>query len=936
MNVTKKSITLFLLFVLPFGMLSQSVNLTAPVSAYQADLGIEIGSTLHYEITEFNYPTDFMDMIDFPFPMPGNDITGSLVGSELFFTIFDIWNESAHIEDYNDTGHLVDEWDYDQTFFSFIAGFNLTSAITVQLNASEFDVRDFDDEPTTYEEAYDFEYLAEMNESFSDGYWTGYEWGFYDWGYDEHVPDEYDDSSYEWAWRDGYRVAHDHGSYDREWTNPYNPYMNLTYFNDTFYEAFDIGITDGMADYPNLFRTTEKPVELNFWNTWEDFANRTKDAAANIGWYDGYETGYKLMMYQNGYDLHFYWEMKDYLWDHDMIEYLEGYESGWRDGYNIGYNQGWVDYPGYDSTTPDFGEWGDSNWDEGYADGMYQSYWAGYPDGQDDHATDTWWQLYDDGYGGGVRSGAEEAYWQGFNTGGDDGFADDTYNDFFDPPIYSGNDWEIGRNDGWTRTWDDLSYYEWGYKCGYEYGWTWGYDKEVYTDYLIPPVFENATLPDVDLNLPAGSLIPIMMPFSQSATFNWSMIDHYDAFDRHNSFIPFFPLILSEEDYYATATENTKDGKMGDEDDPYAPIFNLSSTYDGMIFTTWFNVSMFDGDDGSPEAEINVTASWDLSKDGAMTLFNIRMSNSSDLATYVSFGFALRTIQAPILPVEMAFGDILEYETVISDFQFAVQEGPDDFINELSEMRTHINALEGHLFSTITDWEHDGLGYDAMIDIADIQDGVYVGQCDPEEVFFPAMLGLGTVTVPNWKMLEQFIFTIDATAGQLAGTGGVLWDFLGGLDDINDNFFYTLSVMDLEIDMLYENGLHYVYLATNATADGEVSHIYEAFEGWSTMTGDVEASAWAWVAYDEVGVLQGVHAMSGVTADVSRQVGVDPIEHITLDAYLEAKIELVGVDVLDPTGGPLVVVSEFNLSPVVFGMLLSLFGAVMVTMRRYH
>jgi hypothetical protein len=75
--------------------------------------------------------------------------------------------------------------------------------------------------------------------------------------------------------------------------------------------------------------------------------------------------------------------------------------------------------------------------------------------------------------------------------------------------------------------------------------------------------------------------------------------------------------------------------------------------------------------------------------------------------------------------------------------------------------------------------------------------------------------------------------------------------------------------------------------------------------------------------------------MGGVVADVSRQVELEPVEHLTFDAFAELQIELLGVDVPEPSG-PFVVVSEFNLGPVVFGMLISLFGAVMVTMRRYH
>jgi hypothetical protein len=877
-----------------------------------------------------------MDEIPFPFPIPGNDLVGDLVGSEIFFILYDIWNESAHIEDnWNETsGMYEDEWDYEQTFFSFIAGFNLTSAINVQVNASEIDVRDFDDEPKTFEEAYDFDYLAEMNESFSDGYWNGYDWGYNDWGYDDWVPDEYDDSEFEWSWRDGYRLGHDHGQYDNDWFNPYNPYMNLTYFNATFYEAFDIGMASGIADYPNPFQTADMPSGLHFWTYWEDFANRTKDVAAQLGWHNGYERGYELMMYLDGYDLHFYWEMKDYLWRHDMLEYYEGFAEGWRNGYDEGYHNGWDDYNIYDSTVPNYGEFGDNDWDHGYEDGLYQGYMPGYDDGYNDHAIDTWGLSYDDQYGWGVKSGVEEAYWQGFENGKVAGYAYDTYNDFIIPPTNTGNDWELGRNDGWTRIWDDLTFYEWGYKCGYEAGWTWHYDKEVYTDYQIPPVFENATIPDVDLNLPAGSLIPIIMPFSQSATFNWSMMDHYDYFDR-DPFIPFFPLILSEADYYATAAENTRDGTMGDEDEQYPTIFNMSSNFDGLYYSTWFNVSMFDNDDGSPEAEINVTAIWDMSKDGALSYFNIRISNSSDLSMFASIGFTLRTIQDPILPAEMTYGQVLAYEAVVADFQFAVQEGPDDMITNLAEIRELVNAIEGNLFSRVTSWEHDGLGYKAQASIADIQDGVYVGQTEPEEMFFPGIFGLSPVSVPNWKMLEQFIFTIDATAGQLVGTGGVLWDFLDGIEAINDNFFYTLSVMEIEAEVVHENGLHYVYFAINATANGQVDRIYEAFEGWTTWTGDAEASAWAWLAYDDFGVLQGFHVVDGVTVDLSRQIDADPVEHLTFDAFAELKVELAGVNVPEPTG-PFVVVSEINLSPVIFGLLLSLFGAVMVTMRRYH
>ncbi|MCG3218417.1 MAG: hypothetical protein KAR35_05410, partial [Candidatus Heimdallarchaeota archaeon] len=611
-----------------------------------------------------------------------------------------------------------------------------------------------------------------------------------------------------------------------------------------------------------------------------------------------------------------------------------GFSNGWRDGYNVGYNEGWNDAPTYDSVMPYLGEWGDDDWDQGYSEGMHQSYWSGYDDGFYDNP-DNWWMSYDDGYGDGLRSGAEESFWQGFETGQDTGFTGGAYDDTVIPPAYSGDDYQDGKYEGWFRTWDDLTYYEWGYKCGFEYGWTWAFDKDVYTDYQMPPVFENATLPDINLYLPAGSLIPITMPFSQSATFNWSMMDHYDNFDNRGPLIPFFPLILAEEDYYATAADNTMDHVMGDESDPYAPIMNMSSTFEETIYSSWTNISIFNGDDGTPEVEFNISATWDLSMGAAMTDFNIRVSNSSDLSMFASLGFALRTIQDPILPPEMAFGDTLSYETVEADFQFTVQEGPDDMIETLSEIRTQFNGAEGHMFSTMTDWTPEGIGYKAMVDLPDMQDGLYYGQTDREEVFFPALLGVGAVTAPNWKMMEQFIFTIDATAGQLVGTGGVLWDFLDGMDSVNDNFFYTLSVMDFEADMVYENGLHYVYFALNTTANGQVSEIYEAFEGWTTWTGDAEASAWAWIAYSEEGIVQGAHAMGGVTADISRQVEADPVEHLTFDAFAELKIELLGVDVLEPTG-PLAVVSEFNLSPVVFGMLLSLFGAAMVTMRRYR
>ncbi|MHA1592569.1 MAG: hypothetical protein ACTSUP_08870, partial [Candidatus Heimdallarchaeaceae archaeon] len=559
-----------LLIMLPLIVPTSVVNTSAsdnPLDTGSAELDlIDAGTKLTYDITTFEYGEGIWDVLDLLLsqtnvPEFNKGLVGTLEGSE--FIVYVTATGDITLYKYNDTDYTY----YDPIVMSAeqIFGFlKLDTDITAYANVSMFSYPDdfLEGNFTLY---YDYwpwsDFVDPVEDDPADIFWMNFnstfldefERGFDDaaleylsmgGGYNPSVWNEpwadwYSDYDINWFGQDkgafhGYQFGYDavwHSSLNLAWNDSATA---LDAYYASYFDGRDDGFAEGQADYlnnkipDNNPPALPAPANLREWVYERDYQRY---------WRDFYQMGFRLEADLDNFNFEMYKDLYE-AWNTWFNGYIDGYSNYYWNGQSNGYWDAFDSLPyGSNYYPPEF--WGDfyDDYDYGYEQGMYDGYDQGYSDG-----------FYSMNIGeekmNGYHSVQQQAYEEGFAEGAADKLAmlpsDDTPTLPYPTPA---NTFEEAANECYDQQYRD------GYNNGYLYATLVSSLSSL--DWLrsLGP-FYNMTMPDVDVTLLGGSLLPTplmgMTTFTEvdlnimdEYEFNWGAHDYGVFNDNLMSFMSF-------------------------------------------------------------------------------------------------------------------------------------------------------------------------------------------------------------------------------------------------------------------------------------------------------------------------------------------------------------------------------------------------------------
>ncbi|MHA1801584.1 MAG: hypothetical protein ACTSWJ_07595, partial [Candidatus Heimdallarchaeaceae archaeon] len=536
-----------LLMMLPLVVPTSLVNTNAsdnPVDTGSAELdNLAAGTKLTYDITTFEFGDGIWDVLDLLLaetnaPDFNKGLVGTLEGSE--FIVYVSATGDITLEKYDDTIGYYDPITLSaEQVFGFL---KLDTDITAYANISMFSFPDdflegnytlyFDywpysdfvdpveDDPTDiFWMNFNSTFVGEFERGFDDAanehLYGGYWWNPSQWN--EPWADWYGDYDISWFGHDlgqyqGYRYGYDavwQSSLDISWNDSA---AALDAFYDSYFDGRDDGFAEGQADYLNNKIPDSNPPAF--------------PAPTNVGemvyadgyhrfWSNFYQLGFRLEADLDNFNFDLYKDLYEswYTW---FNGYIDGYSNYYWNAIWAGETDAGGSYPGPNYMPPTY--WGGyyDDYDYGYEQGMYDGYEQGYYDGF--YATNVGEEtLY------GYYSVQYQAFQDGFAQGASDGLASVSFDDSHPDPYPS----PVGTFENAANECYDELYRE-GYSNGYLYATLVSSPSEL--DWLrsLGP-FYNMTLPDAEVTLLGGSLLPTpLMAMTTFTEIDLNLMDEYE------------------------------------------------------------------------------------------------------------------------------------------------------------------------------------------------------------------------------------------------------------------------------------------------------------------------------------------------------------------------------------------------------------------------
>jgi hypothetical protein len=903
---------------------------------------LQAGSKYVYDITTFDYGAGFLEILDLILPVEAPDFdygfVGSFVGSEIMAYITAVDSLPLYQYDY---------W-YDYTYenmtmqnaFQMFTYLKLNSDLMAYLNASMFTFPDdFADTNITnyfnywahgdFEDTVDSdEFWSGFNTSFEEYFVEGfnacnYSWGH--WPYEWPHDDWYGESDIYWfAWDLGRSIGYDIGywvcdysSHNLAWNDSLTA---LNGFYDGFFDGRLTGFTAGEADYLSTYRipderppTTPTPVTLYdyaFYQYWQN-------------WYHMYYSeGY---LYQGAFEYFnrkLYHDLYDSEWNTWMAGYVEGYANYYWDGWSDGdYDRSWSN-PYYTSYWPPWPYEPYNARDEGYNQGMQDGYDAGYDDG---------FYMTNDGeqYLSGMHGYQYDGYHNGFQDGAADSIASNPESPFVTLPFPTPTSpYEDGANYAYEN-----QFYE-GYHNGYLYAtlvnspdpkmWLWSNGP-----------FYTMNLPDAELDISAGSVIPIAYPLTMFRDLEFASTELMDGdyefwwdsgYDywpfTNGGFVPMQSICASDTNW---VTMDDFDVAMNETSG--SPGFN--TTYDPANNYFLFELHM-----NLTEPGMTQDVYWGYNTTDGM-LLNISMDLNfytlSDM--WVDMVIELNYGKEEVVTFTDLTSDSWTY--YIDDFVFYYDVppvAPTEFVNGLTEFKTNgLNSI-GNDFLTVTVDRYEGLWANFSMELmnpANPAEPPAIGRYS-----YPMIYPAGWQFLPDWSLIDGMFTTVTSVIGNLDYFVGAL----GVLAGQNSNVILNNLVLDPVLGQYYyaTQDVQYLYLSIDAAVDFEFGMLNGEYV-WETssLDGWIKGYIWVGIDYTTGQVLGG-----GVKASFDFVIGQTPdygMDGMGLEAYLEIIIgsDLASIPHLDAVIGGLPVVSEYSLVTIlsIIG-LAAISSAVIFTKRR--
>jgi hypothetical protein len=925
-----------LLIMLPLIVPTSVVNTSAsdnPLNTGSAELdAIDAGTKLTYDITTFEYGEGIWDVLDLLLaqtnaPDFDKGLAGTLEGSE--FIVYVTATGDITLYKYNYTSGLY----YDpitvtaEQIFGFL---KLNTDITAYANVSMFSFPDdflegnftlyydywpwsdfvdpvLDDPTDIFWMNFNSTFISEFERGFDDAaleyLYGGYYWNPSVW--DEPWADWYGDYDISWFGQDkgayhGYQFGYDavwHSSLNLAWNDSATA---LDAYYASYFDGRDDGFAEGQADYlnnkipDNNPPTLPAPTNLGEWVYERDYQRY---------WSDFYQMGFRYEADLDNFNFELYKDLYE-SWNTWFNGYVDGYQNYYWNGRNDGYWDAFnSELYGTNYYPPDYLGGYYDDYDYGYEAGMYDGYDQGYSDGY--YSTFVGEEKLN-----GYHSVLYSAYQEGFAEGSADNLASQPYDETPTLPYPSpANTFEEAANDCY-----DQQYRE-GYGNGFLYATLVSSPNSL--DWLrsLGP-FYNMTLPDVEVSLQGGSLLPTpLMDMTTFTEVDLNLMDEYE-FDRgthdygvfSSNFMSFMSFDAVDQNWTAfdeiDFALNETEGSPGFNttwdvaDDSFVFEVHINATEPGIAADIYMGYDTLTG------KLLNISASLDFYSQTDIWANIVLKLNEGKTETWT-----------PQLP--SAYGDPNSWTYSIDNFVFYYDlppTVPTDFADGVAEFKADgISTIGNPLLGV------DMKSYDGIWAIADytFYDPTNTSELpNTEEYRYPMIFPAGHQILPDWDFYDGFATTVSSVFGH----ADYLVDAATALSGKNTNVNIVNIAFNPVIGSYHHvaTGLDVMYYYVSLEADVDMT--FSMLNGdyvWETTTVDGTIDAFLWVGIDYI---TGVVLGAGVKTSFDFELTAVPDygNNGAIAAYLEVT---VGVDFraiphIDTLIGTLPTVFEFSLLPL--------------------
>jgi len=926
-----------LLIMLPLIVPTSVVNTSAsdnPLNTGSAELDyIDAGTKLTYDITKFEYGEGIWDVLDLLLAGEGvpdfnRGLVGTLEGSE--FIVYVTATGDITLYKYNYTS--MEYYDPITMSAEQIFGFlKLDSDITAYANVSMFSFPDdflegnftlyydywpysdfvdpvLDDPADIFWMNFNSTFTGEFERGFDDaaeeylqgGYW----WNPSQW--DEPRPDWYDDYDISVF---GYHMGQYHGyklGYDAVWHSDLNLAWNdsataLDAYYTSYFDGRDDGFAAGQADYLNNKIPDRTPPSLPAPTTLGEWVY---ERGYQRYWSDFYAMGFRYEADLDNFNFDLYWDLYDTAWDTWFAGYIDGYSHYYWNGQNDGYWDDLNSKPYRENYYPPeyCGNYYD-DYDYGYEQGMYAGYDQGYDDGY--YSLNIGQETLN-----GYYSYQHISFEDGFAQGAADKLASQPFDDTPTLPYPSpANTFQTAANECYDNQYRD------GYGNGFLYATLVSSPDSLNWLRRVGP-FYNMTLPDVELSLQSGSLLPTplmdMTTFTEvnlevmdDYEFDWETHDYWPFNDNLMSFISFDAVdqnwtAFNEIDTALNVTEGS-------------PGFNTSWNVENNFFL--FEVHLNASD---PGVALDVLFGYDTLT-GRLLNISVALDFYSMTDVWLNIVFDLNESKTetwtPQLP--SYYGDPNSWTYSIDNFVFYYDlpsTVSTDFADGVAEFKTNGLASVGNPLLGV-----DMKSYNGLWAIADY---TYYDPANTsvtpftEEYRYPMFLPTGHQILPDWNWYDGFATSVTSAFGH----ADYLMDAATALSGQNTNVNIANIYLNPVIGSYHHvvTGLDVMYYYVSLEAD--IAMTLSMLNGdyvWETTTVDGIIDAFLWVGIDYV---SGVILGAGVKASFDFELTAVPDygNNVAIAAYLEVTVgvnfrTIPHIDTLIDT---LPTVSEYSLLPL--------------------
>lgn len=920
--------------MLPLIVPTSVVNTSAsdnPLNTGSAELeNIDAGTKLTYDITTFEYGEGIWDVLDLLLaqtnaPEFNKGLVGTLEGSEFIVYVTATGDITLYKYNYTDSTYYDPITMSAEQVFGFL---KLNSEITAYANISMFSFPDdflegnftlyydywpysdfvdpvLDDPADIFWMNFNGTFIGEFERGFDDAaleyLGTGGGWWPSQWG--EPWADSYSEYDISWFGHDmgqyhGYQFGYDavfHSSLDLAWNDSATA---LDAYYVSYFDGRDDGFAEGQADYLNnripdrTPPTLPAPTNLLEWVYERDYQRY---------WSNFYEMGFRYEADLDNFNFNLYKDLYE-AWNTWFSGYIDGYSNYYWNGQNDGY---WDDfdtepYPGMRYNPPTYSGEYYNDYDYGYEQGMYDGYDQGYDDGY--YSLNVGQEKLN-----GYYNYQHIAYEEGFAEGAADKLAaqpfDDTPTLPFPTPV---NPFEEGANECY-----DHQYRE-GYSNGYLYATLVSSPNSLEWLRSLGP-FYNMTLPDVEVSLLGGSLLPTplmgMTTFTEvdlnimnEYEFNWGAHDYGVFQDNLMSFMSFDAVdqnwtAFDEIDFALNETEGSPGFNTSWDvaNDYFLFEVHINATEPGMAADIYMGYNTTTG------RLLNISASLDFYSQTDVWINIVLELNEGKTETWT-----------PVMPSPSSWTYSIDNFVFYYDLPPTV---PLDFADGVAEFKTNGLASVGNPLLGV-----DMKSYDGLWAIADYT------QYDPantsvlpytEEFRYPMFSPMGMQILPDWTWFDGLVTSVTSVFGQV----DYIFDAASVLSDQNTNVNLATLIFNPVIGSYHhvDTGMDvmYYYLSLEADVDMTFSMLNGDYV-WETTTVDGTIGAFLWVGIDYVsGVVLGAGAKASF--DFELTTVPDFGANGAIAAYLEVivGVNFITIPHIDTLiGGALPTVAEFSILPL--------------------